>query len=61
MTQPNIALTDEDIDLMHNLIRAYRSAYAFKEIDGIGTTHGALKRLERKLEKALDHPDTEFV
>jgi hypothetical protein len=54
-------LNDEEIDLINNLIRAYRSAYAYDEKDGPKTTHGRLKRLERKMEAALTHLDTEFV
>ena len=61
MATPNVILNDEEIDLISNLIRAYRSAYAYDEKDGPNTTHGRLKRLERKMEAALTHLDTEFV
>ena len=61
MAIPNVVLNDEEIDLINNLIRAYRSAYAYDEKDGPKTTHGRLKRLERKMEAALEHHDTEFA
>jgi hypothetical protein len=61
MATPNVILNDEEIDLISNLIRAYRSAYGYDEKDGPNTTHGRLKRLERKMEAALTHLDTEFV
>ena len=54
-------LKDEENDLINNLSRAYRSAYAYDEKDGPKTTHGRLKRLERKMEAALGHHDTEFA
>ncbi len=61
MATPNVILNDEEIDLISNLIRAYRSAYAYDEKDGPSTTHGRLKRLERKMDAALEHTNTEFV
>ena len=61
MTTPNVTLNDEEIGLIKNLIQAYRSAYAYEEKDGPNTNHGRLKRLERKMEAALAHTDTEFV
>lgn len=61
MATPNVTLNDEEIALVSDLIRAYRSAYIYDDSNGPNTTHAQLKRLERKMDKAFEHPQTEFL
>ena len=58
----NIKLNDEEITFLVGLIDAYREAYCIPdEKHGPNTISANLKRMERKLAKALEAPETEFV
>lgn len=66
----NVKLNDEEIGLVNFLINKFRDGYIVPE----ATNHGAfnlqqsqqqleirLKQLERKMKRAFEDPETEFV
>lgn len=62
MSRHNASLNDEEINLIRMLVAAYRNAYSFTDIsNNAHTLEARVKRLDRKMDKLLEHPDTEFV
>ena len=62
MLRHNASLNDEEINLIRMLVAAYRDAYLFPDVsENPNTLEARMKRLDRKMNKLLDHPDTEFV
>ena len=65
MAKPNITLNDVEIEMVLTLVRVFRSDYGYTDddslIDGPNTIPAQLKRLERKMGRALEHVDTESV
>jgi len=58
----NIKLNDEEIEFLMGLIHAYREAYCIPDVrHEPDTIYAHLKRMERKLAKALEASETEFV
>lgn len=65
MAKPNITFNDVEIEMVINLIKTFRDDYGYTDddryIDGPDTIPAHLKRLERKMNRALEHVTTEFV
>ena len=58
----NIKLNDEEITFLMDLINAHREAYCIPDVvHGPNTIYAHLKHMERKLAKALEASETEFV
>ena len=62
MAKPNVTFNSDEIEFVQVLIRAYRDAYGIPDVPHEpNTIYAHLKRMERKMAKAAEHPDTEFV
>jgi len=60
----NISFNDREIDIALRLISSYRKNVFIEEptnANPAATTDAYLKRIERKLSRALEHPHTDFV
>lgn len=61
----NIGLTDNEIDVLKNLISQWRDAYAM-DAPAVSVHEmrlhwsSVVKRIERELDRALDRPETHF-
>lgn len=66
MSKENVIFNDEEIELVQYLIKSYRHAYNITEderyiVHEKNSVHAHLKRLERKMKRALEDSRTEFV
>lgn len=63
MSKENVIFNDEEIQLVQHLISSYRDAYCIPDTEHHeeGTIYAYLKRLERKMKRALEDSRTEFV
>jgi hypothetical protein len=60
--RPNVTLNNDEIEFIQHLIKSYRDAYGIPDAPHEpNTIYAYLKRMERKMAKAAEHPDTEFV
>lgn len=69
MSKENVTFNDEEIELVQYLIKSYRHAYNVTEdwaferyiVHEKNSVYAHLKRLERKMKRALEDSRTEFV